>query len=195
MFDFHTLQNILHLINQQPLALQMACVLLAYAIAPACGVPIMLITYGTACLFGLKIGFFLALLGYCLSLVILFEGAVSLQKRRFIKESLEKLTLRFPLLATQLSFPMVVGFACIMPYLPLVILLGLTQEKRMSTYGALLLGSLPAFAIALQAGALGNGILVGMSSKRLIFSLVTLATALMIHLWIFNKTKKKIASK
>ena len=75
MFDLSFIQESIAFLSQQPLLLQMFFILLAYAIAPACGVPITLITYGTFFLFGLKYGCILAFTGYCLSLTLLFEGA------------------------------------------------------------------------------------------------------------------------
>jgi len=195
MFDFSLLQDGLQFITQQPFALQLALILLAYALAPPCGVPISLITYTTAFIFGLKGGALLALMGYFLSMTLLFEGASRLKGFSFIKKPLEKITKRFPKFSRELPFPIIVGFASFLPYLPLVVLVGLTQKKRLMTYCALALGSLPAFTIALQAGALGNGLMVGMSTTQLIFSLASLLLALMIHLWIFKKAKKASAPK
>lgn len=195
MLSFSLLQEGLQFITQQPFALQLAIILLAYALAPPCGIPISVITYTTAFIFGLKGGVLLALTGYCLSMVLLFEGATRLKGFSFIQKPLAKITKRFPKLSQQLPFPVIVGFASFLPYLPLVVLLGLTQKKRLITYCALALGSLPAFTIALQAGALGNGLMVGMSTTQLIFSLASLALALMIHLWILKKAKKASAPK
>ncbi len=192
MFDLSILQDALAFLTQQSLGLQLLFILLAYALAPVCGVPITFITYVTAFIFGLKVGAPLAFIGYCLSLTLLFEGAALFKNKSLIKIPLSKLQNRFPKLSQRLSFPLIVGLASILPYLPLVALLGLTQEKRFTTYSALLLGSMPAFIIALQAGALGNGLVMGMSQNRLIFSFITLGLALMLHLWIFKKAKKNI---
>ncbi|NCQ56014.1 MAG: hypothetical protein GW748_07455 [Alphaproteobacteria bacterium] len=195
MLSFSLLQDGLQFINQQPFALKTVIILLTYALAPPCGVPISAITYTTAFIFGLKGGILPALTGYCLSMTLLFEGASRLKDFSFIQKPLAKITKRFPKLSRQLPFPVIVGFASFLPYLPLVVLLGLTQKKRLSTYCALALGSLPAFAVALQAGALGNGLMVGMSTEQLIFSLASLIIALMIHLWIFKNAKKGSAPK
>ncbi len=85
MLSFSLLQDGLQFINQQPFALQTVIILLTYALAPPCGVPISAITYTTAFIFGLKGGILPALTGYCLSMTLLFEGASRLKDFSFIQ--------------------------------------------------------------------------------------------------------------
>ncbi|MDP4840463.1 MAG: hypothetical protein NWR43_02650 [Alphaproteobacteria bacterium] len=108
MLSFSLLQDGLQFINQQPFALQTVIILLTYALAPPCGVPISAITYTTAFIFGLKGGILPALTGYCLSMALLFEGASRLKdfsftlftSRDFIESNQKKRLLTYGALGT-----------------------------------------------------------------------------------------------
>ena len=80
----------------------------------------------------------------------------------------------------------------ILPYLPLIIFLGLTQTRRFLSYSAILIGSIPALLISLQAGYLGEvKKCFGANKERIILSLILLLLSLSLHYFVIKKLGKK----
>ena len=91
-----------------------------------------------------------------------------------------------------LSLPIITAMAMLLPYLPLLIFLGLTQTKRFLTYLAIFIGSIPALLISLQAGYLGSEMLFGANKERIMLSLIILLLAYCLHYFIIKKLGKKL---
>ena len=189
MLNFHDLVSII--VNQQS-ELIIIFFLLSYIFLPFFGVPMMLITYFSGFILGLKLGLFISLFGYIINMIIIYELASNFKNFKFFKKKISIIKEKISFLKKNLSLPIITSMAMLLPYLPLLIFLGFTQNKRFLTYSAIFIGSIPALLISLQAGYIGSQMLLGANKERVILSLVILVLTLSIHYFVLKKLGKKV---
>lgn len=188
MINFQDLASIV--INQQ-LELIIIFFILSYLLLPLLGVPMMLITYFSGFILGLKLGLVISLFGYIINMIMIYELANYFKNFSFFKKNIFLFNQKIPFLKKKLSLPTIATMAMILPYLPLLIFLGLTQTKRFLIYSSIFVGSIPALFISLQAGYLGNQIIFGANKERFMLSVIVLAFTLSFHYFIIKKFGKK----
>ena len=189
MINFQNLASIV--INQQ-LELIILFFLLSYTFLPLLGVPMMLITYFSGFILGFNLGLLISLLGYIINMIIVYELARNFKKLKFFKNKILSLKKKVYFMKKNLSLPVITIMSMLLPYLPLLIFLGFTQSKRLLTYLAIFLGSIPALLISLQAGHLGSEMLFGANKERIILSLIILFLTFSLHYFVIKKLGKKI---
>ena len=188
MLDFQELASIV--INQRS-ELIILFFILSYMFLPILGVPMMVVTYFSGFILGFKLGLFISLTGYIINMIIVFELAGKLKNINFLNKKIIFVKEKFSFIKTNFSIPTISFMAMLLPYLPLLIFLGLTQKRRFLNYSSIFIGSIPALLISLQAGYLGNQMLFGASKERIILSLFILILTFSLNYIIIKKLGKK----
>lgn len=189
MLNFQDLASIV--INQQ-LELIIIFLLLSYIFLPLLGVPMMLITYFSGFILGFKLGLFISIIGYIINMIIIYELASNFKNFKYLKNKIFLIKEKVSFMKKKFSLPVITAMAMLLPYLPLLIFLGLTQTNRLLTYSAIFIGSIPALLISLQAGYLGSEILFGANKERVILSLIILVLTFSLHYFVIKKIGKKV---
>ena len=166
--------------------------LLSYIFLPFLGVPMMLITYFSGFILGFKLGLSISLIGYMVNMIIVYELANNFKNFKYFNKKILLIKKKVSFMKKNLSLPIITVMAMLLPYLPLLIFLGLTQTKRFLTYLAIFIGSIPALLISLQAGYLGSEMLFGANKERVMLSLIILLLAYCLHYLIIKKLGKKL---
>ena len=125
-------------------------------------------------------------------MIIVYELAYYFKKYKFFKNKISLIKKKISFMQKNFSLPVITAMAMLLPYLPLLIFLGFTQTKRFLTYSAIFIGSMPALLISLQAGYLGNEVLLGANKERIMLSLITLLLTLSLHYFVIKKLGKKL---
>ena len=180
-------EDLISIVINQRLELIILFFILSYMALPLLGMPMMIITYFSGFLLGFRLGLLISLIGYITNMIIIYELANNFKNIRFFKNKFYFIKEKFSFTKKELSLPIITAMAMLLPYLPLLIYLGLTQTKRFLNYLAIFIGSIPALLISLQAGHLGNQILFGASKERIILSLIILALTFSLHYFIIKK--------
>lgn len=188
MFNFQDLVSII--INQQP-ELIIIFFIFSYILLPFLGIPMMVITYFLGLVLGFKWGLFISLAGYIINMILIYELAGKLKKLKYLKKKIIIIKEKFAFVKNNFSLPIITIMAMLLPYLPLLVFLGLTQSRKIFTYFAIFIGSLPALLISLQAGHLGNQIFFGASKERIALSGIVLFLTLSLHYILIRRFSKK----
>ncbi len=188
MVNFQDLVSIF--INQQ-LELKIIFFLLSYLLLPLLGVPMVVITYFSGFILGFKLGLFISFIGYIINMIIIYELASYLKNINFLNKKITLIKKKFSFIKTNFSVPTITSMAMLLPYLPLLIFLGLTQTRRFLTYLAVFIGSIPSLFISLQAGHLGNQMLFGANKERVVLSFFILFLTFSLHYFLIKKLGRK----
>ncbi len=192
MFSVKYVYELWSLIESLPLSLKLISVLCTFFLAPAFGVPIMLIVSMTVMLLGLIQGGICAAIGFFLAALLYFKLAKKIAKISFIQRQVDRIKNRIPLLKKKRSIAEVVSLALLVPFLPLITILGMTQKKTIKICGSLFAGSFPAFVIAVQAGYIGKETLGknSITSVQIYLSIGILLVALLIQFFLYKRARK-----